>query len=43
VVAGSRREVGTVDGSPVSIRPGPDGLLYVAVLSGRVVRIGPAP
>lgn len=43
VVAGSRREVGTIGGSPVSIRPGPDGLLYVAVLSGRVVRIGPAP
>jgi glucose/arabinose dehydrogenase len=43
VVAGSRRELARVaGGSPVSLRPGPDGDVYVAVLPGRVVRLGPA-
>jgi glucose/arabinose dehydrogenase len=43
VVPGSRRAMGTLGGGPVSIRLGPDGLLYVAVLGGRVVRIAPGP
>lgn len=42
VVPGSRREVGRIAGSPVSMRAGPDGLIYVAVLSGSIVRIGPS-
>jgi glucose/arabinose dehydrogenase len=41
VVPGSRREIAALSGSPVSIRPGPDGDLYVAVLPGRVVRLSP--
>ena len=44
VVPGSRREVGRISGGgPVSLRVGPDGDVYVAVLPGRVVRISPAP
>lgn len=44
VVAGSRREVGRISGGgPVSLRVGPDGDVYAAVLPGRVVRISPAP
>jgi glucose/arabinose dehydrogenase len=41
VLPGSRREVGRVQGMPVSFRIGPDGAAYVAVLPGRVVRIRP--
>jgi glucose/arabinose dehydrogenase len=42
VVAGSRRDFGRIsDGIPVSIRLGPDGDLYLAVLPGKVVRIAP--
>ncbi len=42
VVAGSRREEGRLSGgSPVSMRPGPDGAVYLAVLPGRVVRFAP--
>jgi glucose/arabinose dehydrogenase len=44
VVAGSRRQVAQVQGGiPVSLRLGPDGDLYVAVLPGRVARLAPAP
>jgi glucose/arabinose dehydrogenase len=42
VVPGSRIELGRMTGAPVSIRVGPDGDLYVAVLPGKVVRISPA-
>jgi glucose/arabinose dehydrogenase len=43
VVAGSRREVARIQGGgPVSLRLGPDGDLYVAVLPGRIVRLAPA-
>ncbi len=43
VVPGSRREVARVAGGiPVSLRLGPDGDLYVAVLPGRVARLSPA-
>jgi glucose/arabinose dehydrogenase len=38
---GSRREIGRVQGMPVSFEVGPDGDVYVAVLPGRVVRIRP--
>jgi glucose/arabinose dehydrogenase len=40
VVAGSRREIAQV-AAPVSIRAGPDGDVYVALLSGKVIRISP--
>jgi len=40
VVAGSQKDFGSV-GSPVSIRPGPDGALYVASLGGRLIRFAP--
>jgi len=41
VVQGSRREIAQVQGGiPVSLKLGPDGEPYVAVLPGRVVRIG---
>jgi glucose/arabinose dehydrogenase len=43
VVSGSRREVAKVAGGPVSMRLGPDGAIYVAVISGKVVRIAPGP
>lgn len=44
VVAGSRREVARLSGgAPVSLRVGPDGDVYGAVLPGRVVRLSPAP
>jgi glucose/arabinose dehydrogenase len=43
VVPGSRRDMGTLAGGPVSIRLGPDGLVYAAVIGGRVVRISPGP
>ena len=43
MVQGSRREVMQVtNGRPVSLRLGPDGDLYVAVLPGRVVKLAPA-
>jgi glucose/arabinose dehydrogenase len=43
VVPGSRRDVVRVtSGSPVSLRLGPDGDLYVAVLPGRIVKLAPA-
>jgi len=41
IVAGSRKDFGSVTGGPVSIRPGPDGQLYVASLGGRIVRFTP--
>lgn len=43
VVPGSRREIGRIQGMPVSFKVGPDGAVYVAVLPGRVVRIAPRP
>lgn len=42
VVPGSRRDLATAPGMPVSIRRGPEGDLYVAVLPGSVLRISPA-
>jgi glucose/arabinose dehydrogenase len=42
VVAGSRRLLATAQGGPVSLRQGPDGDVYVAVIAGRVARLGPA-
>jgi glucose/arabinose dehydrogenase len=43
VLAGSRRDVALLaGGAPVSMRVGPDGDLYVAVLPGRVVKLGAA-
>jgi glucose/arabinose dehydrogenase len=42
VVAGSRREIGRVQGMPVAFALGPDDAVYVAVLPGRVVRIAPS-
>ncbi len=42
IVAGSRRDFGTVTGGPVSMRTGPDGALYVASLGGgRIARFVP--
>lgn len=38
---GSRRQIGRVQGMPVSFRVGPDGAVYVAILPGRVVRVRP--
>jgi glucose/arabinose dehydrogenase len=39
VVPGSRREVGRIAGMPVSMRVGPDGLVYVAAFgAGSIVR-----
>jgi len=45
VVPGSRRDVAQLPGgqAPVSLRVGPDGDVYVAVLPGRVLRISPSP
>jgi glucose/arabinose dehydrogenase len=43
VLPGSRREVLRLPGSPVSLRTGPDGLVYAALLSGRVMRISADP
>jgi glucose/arabinose dehydrogenase len=40
VIPGSRQEVARVQGMPVSFRTGPDGAVYVAILPGRVVRVG---
>jgi glucose/arabinose dehydrogenase len=43
VVPGSRREVGRIEGgAPVSMRVGPDGDVYIAVLPLRVVKLAPA-
>jgi glucose/arabinose dehydrogenase len=42
IVGGSRRDLGRAPGMPVSIRRGPEGDLYVAVLPGSVLRISPA-
>jgi len=42
VVPGSRREIAVVRGMPVSLRSGPDGDVYVAVLPGEILRISPA-
>lgn len=42
VVQGSRKTIAHTDGSPVSFRTGPDGDLFVALLSGQVLRISPA-
>jgi glucose/arabinose dehydrogenase len=41
VVPGSRREEARVDGAPVALRLGPEGDLYLAVLPGRILRLGP--
>jgi len=42
IVAGSRKDFGTVTGGPVSMRTGPDGALYVASLGGgRIARFAP--
>lgn len=42
IVAGSRKNFGTVTGGPVSMRTGPDGALYVASLGGnRLARFAP--
>ncbi len=42
IVAGSRKDFGSVTGSPVSMRTGPDGALYVASLGGgRLARFAP--
>jgi glucose/arabinose dehydrogenase len=38
--ASPRADLATVSGTPTAIRPGPDGALYVAVLGGRIARIG---
>lgn len=43
VVKGSRREALRLPGAPVSLRVGPDGLVYAAVLAGRIVRISARP
>jgi len=44
VVPGTRREVTRFTGeAPVSIRVGPDGDVYVALIQGRVMRLSPAP
>jgi glucose/arabinose dehydrogenase len=42
VLPGSRREIGRMQGMPVSLRVGPDGLAYVAILPGRIARVAPA-
>jgi glucose/arabinose dehydrogenase len=42
VVPGSRRELAVARGMPVSLRTGPDGDVYVAVLPGEILRISPA-
>ncbi len=43
VQPGSRREVVRVgSGAPVSLRLGPEGDLYIAVLPGRIVKLAPA-
>ena len=41
VVAGSRQDLGRVRGMPVSLRSGPDGDLFIAVLPGRLLRLSP--
>ena len=45
VVPGSRREVAQLPAgqAPVSLRVGPDGDVYAAVLPGKVLRISPGP
>ncbi|MBI2389166.1 MAG: PQQ-dependent sugar dehydrogenase [Deltaproteobacteria bacterium] len=40
VVPGTQKDFGSV-AAPVSIRPGPDGGLYVASLGGRLIRFAP--
>jgi glucose/arabinose dehydrogenase len=41
-IVGGRADFGRIEGGiPVTIRTGPDGALYVAVHSGRLVRIAP--
>ncbi len=42
VVPGSRRELAVARGMPVSLRSGPEGDVYVAVLPGEIMRISPA-
>ena len=42
VVPGSRREVARLDGSPVSLRIGPEGDVYVVLLAGTVARLTPS-
>jgi glucose/arabinose dehydrogenase len=42
VVPGSRRALGKAPGAPVSIRPGPDGDLFVASMPGQILRLSPA-
>jgi glucose/arabinose dehydrogenase len=42
VVPGTRRPLELAPGAPVSIRAGPDGDLYVAILPGQILRISPA-
>ncbi len=42
IVAGSRKDFGSVSGGPVSMRTGPDGALYVASLGGgKISRFAP--
>ena len=40
VVSGSQKDFGSAP-SPVSIRPGPDGAMYIASLGGRLYRFAP--
>jgi glucose/arabinose dehydrogenase len=42
VVPGSRQLIAAAPGAPASIRPGPDGDLYLALLTGAVARLSPA-
>ena len=42
VVPGTRREIAVARGMPVSLRVGPEGDVYVAVLPGEILRISPA-
>jgi glucose/arabinose dehydrogenase len=43
VVPGSRREIAIAAGAPVSLRVGPEGDVYVAILPGEILRISPGP
>jgi hypothetical protein len=43
VVSSSRRVIARPDGLPVSLRVGPEGDVWVAVLPGEVLRISPGP
>jgi glucose/arabinose dehydrogenase len=42
VLPGTRVEIGSLPGGPVSLRPGPEGDVYAVVIAGQVVRISPA-